>query len=288
MTNPMTTAGDLIVGGSGGAPQRLGVGTNGQVLTVVSGAPAWAAAGGGGGGGGSISAGTLASRPAPGTAGRLYLCTDTPLICYDNGTAWKCWGSYDYPIAEPNNAAFSWAAQGYLNNASVDLSKGGIILMTPPSPTNAWAIRIVAAPSPPYTVTARIRPMLIGRNTQHAALIMRQSSTGRFVAFGLTHVSDRNIIEMTKWNDPGSFNSVYDGGLTVAPPDRPLWLRLVDNGTNRMGYFSYDGVYWHMIPSSFVDRTDFITADQVGFGVNGSVNNPGTSPAVWLLGWEIT
>jgi hypothetical protein len=42
MTNPMTTAGDIIDGGAAGSPQRLGVGANGQVLTVVSGAPAWA------------------------------------------------------------------------------------------------------------------------------------------------------------------------------------------------------------------------------------------------------
>lgn len=41
MTNPMTTAGDVIVGGASGAPQRLGVGSNGKVLGVSSGAPAW-------------------------------------------------------------------------------------------------------------------------------------------------------------------------------------------------------------------------------------------------------
>jgi len=41
-SNPMTTAGDEIIGGSGGTPQRLAVGSNGQVHTVVSGAPAWA------------------------------------------------------------------------------------------------------------------------------------------------------------------------------------------------------------------------------------------------------
>lgn len=51
MSNPMTTAGDLVVGGVDGAPGRLGIGSTGQVLTVVSGAPAWAAASGGGGGG---------------------------------------------------------------------------------------------------------------------------------------------------------------------------------------------------------------------------------------------
>jgi hypothetical protein len=41
-SNPMTTSQDIIVGGSSGTPGRLGVGTNGQVLTVVSGLLAWA------------------------------------------------------------------------------------------------------------------------------------------------------------------------------------------------------------------------------------------------------
>jgi hypothetical protein len=43
----MTTAGDLIYGGVAGAGTRLGIGSNGQVLTVSSGAPVWAAASGG-------------------------------------------------------------------------------------------------------------------------------------------------------------------------------------------------------------------------------------------------
>lgn len=45
--NPMTTAGDIITGGVAGAAGRLAVGTNGHVLTVVAGAPAWQAASGG-------------------------------------------------------------------------------------------------------------------------------------------------------------------------------------------------------------------------------------------------
>jgi hypothetical protein len=40
-SNPMTAAGDLIDGGSGGTPQRLAIGSSGQVLTVSGGAPAW-------------------------------------------------------------------------------------------------------------------------------------------------------------------------------------------------------------------------------------------------------
>lgn len=43
LTNPMTTIGDLIKGGSSGAAQRLGIGSTGQILRVAAGAPAWSA-----------------------------------------------------------------------------------------------------------------------------------------------------------------------------------------------------------------------------------------------------
>jgi hypothetical protein len=40
--SPMTTSGDIIYGGTNGIGTRLGVGTNGQVLTLSSGIPSWA------------------------------------------------------------------------------------------------------------------------------------------------------------------------------------------------------------------------------------------------------
>jgi hypothetical protein len=49
MTNPMTTGGDIIYGGTSGAPTRLAAGANGHVLTLSAGVPTWAAASGGGG-----------------------------------------------------------------------------------------------------------------------------------------------------------------------------------------------------------------------------------------------
>jgi hypothetical protein len=49
MTNPMTTTGDVIYSSSGSTPDRLGLGTAGQVLQVNSGAtaPEWATPAGG-------------------------------------------------------------------------------------------------------------------------------------------------------------------------------------------------------------------------------------------------
>lgn len=49
MSNPMTTAGDIIVGGTSGAPTRLAAGTQGQVLSVGSSGLEWANASSGGG-----------------------------------------------------------------------------------------------------------------------------------------------------------------------------------------------------------------------------------------------
>lgn len=52
MDNPMTAAGDLIVGGASGSPSRLGKGADGQVLKMVSGSPAWGTDDSGDSGGG--------------------------------------------------------------------------------------------------------------------------------------------------------------------------------------------------------------------------------------------
>jgi hypothetical protein len=42
LSNPMTTAGDIIIGGASGVPARLPADADGKVLKLVSGAPAWA------------------------------------------------------------------------------------------------------------------------------------------------------------------------------------------------------------------------------------------------------
>lgn len=44
LSNPMTAAGDIIIGGVAGVPSRLAPGSTGSELTIVNGAPVWAVA----------------------------------------------------------------------------------------------------------------------------------------------------------------------------------------------------------------------------------------------------
>jgi hypothetical protein len=97
----VTTAGDLIVADGASSVTRIGVGTDDQVLTLVSGAPAWADAGGGGGGLTSIASGSFPSSSSisitgiPNTYKGLIFewrgvqstTADTSLSCRFNTTA---------------------------------------------------------------------------------------------------------------------------------------------------------------------------------------------------------
>ncbi len=56
-TNPMTTLGDMIYGGSSGTPTRLGIGSSGELLTISSGIPSWSTA---------LPNGTTATTQSPG------------------------------------------------------------------------------------------------------------------------------------------------------------------------------------------------------------------------------
>jgi hypothetical protein len=73
MTNPMTTTGDLIKGGAGGTPARIGVGSAGQALVVSGGVPAWGSVGLAGGGTGQATAQAAMDALAGGVTSGQYL-----------------------------------------------------------------------------------------------------------------------------------------------------------------------------------------------------------------------
>jgi len=96
-TSALTTKGDIL--GFDTAPNRVPVGSNGDVLTADSTQPLgvkWAPPGSSGSP--FVSAGAYGTRPAAGTLGRLFFSTDLPVVSYDNGATWQeFWHSWNVP-----------------------------------------------------------------------------------------------------------------------------------------------------------------------------------------------
>ena len=226
-------------------------------------------------GGGSISSGTYASLPAAGNSGSLYIATDAPYILYDNGSSWTGFGPISKLTPPPAASSFTWVNQG---GASTDETKGGLILTVPAASGDNVRGLAIAVPSSPYTFTAAIMSGVPAVNYAAGGIGLRESSSGKLVTIG--HTPRNNQVECYNWNSETSLASSY-GGTTAASPST-IWLRIKDDGTNRIIYQSGNGVFWTQVSST--TRTDFITPDQL-FVWGNSNNGSSLDVKLWVLHW---
>lgn len=164
MTNPMTTAEDIIVGGTAGAPARLGIGTDGQVLTVVAGALAYATPSAGTGDVvGPASAVTARIATFNGTTGKLIqdggktiaqLQTQSiSIACSDETTALTT-GTAKVTFRMPYaftltavRASVTTAPTGSV--LTVDINEGGSTILSPKITIDATEKTSTTAATPP-------------------------------------------------------------------------------------------------------------------------------------------
>lgn len=192
-------------------------------------------------------------------AGIIYLPNDGFQVLRDTGAAMAPWGPL-FPFTQPVLGDFT-----AVNSASGAATNGGITLSAPASGSDSWRLFVKTAPATPYTITIGIlAPTWSVSNFAEAALVFRQSSDGKFVT---NSIGSANGYFVSKWSSVSAISAHYTNGtLPVAGPIR--WLRITDNGTNRLSYWSNDGI--NFIQLHTIGRTDFLTADQVGFGCDTS------------------
>lgn len=283
MSNPMTTKGDLIAGAASGVATRLGVGTNGQVLTADSAETLgvkWADAAGGGGN--ATSTGAAGSEPGSPAAGDLYLPNNGLAIERYSGSAWAPWGPI-FPLTKPPAAAsWSWINQGSCSIAD----DRGAVLMTVPGTASGTENRIVkkAAPSVPYTITAAFLASLYPTNYRGFQLVFRESGSGKLASYTFLHNSGDLALYVRKWSDATTYSADYIANTKVNYlAGGLLWLRIADDNTNRICSVSLDGQHFTTLHS--VGRTDFLTADEVGWGGYVQTNGSDTN-YISLLSWK--
>lgn len=211
-----------------------------------------------------LQTGVLASLPAADQlAGDLYLPTDAPYLLRWNGSAWRPYGLL-WPMTLLVDGDYSWVNQG---SATLSVANGLAVLHNDANVNNgSWKLRVKTAPATPYTITVGFTVTGLYDNLA-AGLCWRQSSDGKLIMVNKTTASA--TVFATKWDSVSVAGADYNSWSTLLLMSRGvIWFRLADNGTNRLISFSTDGFTWQQLHS--VSRTDFLTADQVGFGVFGN------------------
>jgi len=259
-------------------------GTAGHVLTSNGAGVVPSFQASGGSGGNVTSSTAIASPPGSPASGDLDLYSDAPYVARYSGSAWIPFGPV-WPLTLPSDSGFSWDNQG---GATLSTANGMLVVTVPAAAGDNLRVRYKTAPSTPYTITALFigtpRPV----NFNAFGLVFRQGSDGKIVTFGVCG-NTGNItgysLSAFKYNSATSFNAVYISSTGYGFPfGGSIWLRVTDNGTNRICSVSYDGFTFEQIQS--ISRTDFLTADQIGF--YGSAENGTYGLVTSVVSWKET
>lgn len=227
--------------------------------------------------------GAVGSEPSSPRTGDIYFPNNGFWFERYSGSAWVPWGPL-FPFTDPALAGLStWVNQG---SATVTTTNGGIVLFGPGGGnTNNTVLRVKSAPATPYTITACIIPGMPCKSFLGCGISFRESSSGKLQNVGYTFntaLTPAFQIQAEKWTTATASSAAYVA--VGAPLAVPIFLRITDNGTNRISYFSTDGVNFTQFHS--VVRTDFLTADQVGiFVMSQNLATPNYGVYNTLLSW---
>jgi hypothetical protein len=248
-------------------------GTNNRVDITIN-------AVGGSGGGGSVLYGAFASLPSSADAGTIYYFTDSPYShAISDGTGWH----YFYPgfgeVERPILGDFTWVNQG---SATADATDGAVTIEAPAVSGDSLRALVQSVPATPWTLTMGFTSLTVNADFHHLGACYRESGTQEILAVGFRLAMQIGIYRYTNATAYAGSNEVGFYNIFAAQ-NAPLFLRLSDDGTNRVTSRSTDGRHWTVIGT--ISRTNFLTADQVGFYVNAA--NAAYAAKIHLFHWKM-
>ena len=163
----------------------------------------------------------------------------------------------------PTLTDFAWVNQG---DATATQRSYGIGMKAPRNSADNVRALVRSAPSTPYSIAVRLRWINWRINYTPIGLAWRDSASGKLQVFSVGTTSSAPSFELVNWTNPTTFASTTVAPAPFSQNSSPEWMRLRDNGTNRMCDLSTNGEDWTTIFS--VGRTNHLTPDQVGFFIN--------------------
>lgn len=136
------------------------------------------------------------------------------------------------------SAIWSWDNQG---TGTAAVSNGSLQLTALAAAGNNMKSIIQTAPATPWEFTALVYRASRGGNFTNAGLIAMESSTGKRMIIGLNFNSGE-IVQVDKYTNANTFGvtAATESGARIGK----AYLRVVDNGTNLIWYYSQDGIAW--------------------------------------------
>jgi hypothetical protein len=130
-------------------------------------------------------------------------------------------------------------------------------------------------PTKPYSCTINLGDYTVyygGGTWFKVGMVIRNSTSGKLLHFAFQASSyENNRIALTKYSDSNTYVGVsYDSQAAYINKEN-VWLRLVNNNTNRIYYFSIDGINWSQLYSEA--NNTYFEENQIGIGINPWQNN---------------
>lgn len=214
-----------------------------------------------------ITTGAVGSLPAANArqSGDIYLCSDAPVLFRNNGSSWDGFGPIN-KLTIPVLANFTHQT----GSATITDTGAGLAYAGAANSSNEY---YVAGTITNPTIVVCFQPMLAPQATQFIGLVLRENSSGKRIQLLLQYAgSGLWQFVANKINADNSFNGNESSGTAFAlVGGQTVWLRILQDSTNRNYNWSTNGVDWQGALAS-ISRTSFITGDQGGFVFGGTAN----------------
>lgn len=179
------------------------------------------------------------------------------------------------PIVRPSSQALltpeSWTSVGVVDATLTSEDAGRRLYYETPTAQTPWQAKKKAKAGALAKITIAFWPFQSDGGNSSQGLYMRRASDGLAVTYGVGSVNGVKGMYCARLNAAGVWVSdIVNSAVPAFISLRGLlWLRLEDDGTNRVFSWSGDeGAHWRTLHS--IARTDYAVFDEVGFAINST------------------